>query len=43
MSEKEIKNYIKYLFEKLDLDFNGYLALKKLEQELIDKNNGKKN
>ncbi len=36
-TEQEIKNYIYKLFMFYDLDWNEYLALKKLEQECLEK------
>lgn len=36
-TKEEIKDYIYKLFMFSDLDFNGYLALKKFEQLCIEK------
>ena len=36
-TEKEIKDYIYKLFMFADLDWNGYLSLKKFEKQCLEK------
>ena len=36
-TEKEIKDYVCKLFMFSDIDWNGYLALKKFEKQMLEK------